>query len=175
MTGQEERDALFARLFGLTAVIRSGLIVRQKSLPTSASSETVASSLAGFTEIISHLIQLGNVKSWLRESAWWTVLLAIDTLHSSNTPWKQEAAKSTATTIFIDNKSWYPEKVAVALKMQMLFPEFPWKDYLSLTFKNPDILSTSNLSALARILKVSVDVLRMIIINRHPGLGFFGG
>jgi len=43
MTGQEERDVLFARLFGLTSVIQSGLLVRQRPLLASASTSVLSS------------------------------------------------------------------------------------------------------------------------------------
>jgi len=59
-TGQEERDVLFARLFGLTSIIQSGLLVRQASLTTSASTSALASSLAGYKEVLSQLLVLGE-------------------------------------------------------------------------------------------------------------------
>jgi DNA polymerase phi len=154
MTGQEERDVLFARLFGLTSVIQSGLLVRQKPLPTSASTFTLASSLAGYKETLSQLLLLGVKKSWLRESAWWTTSLALDALNDSNVSWKEEAVDATVKSIFVDIKIWTPEKIAVALKLQAWCPERDWQEHLSPTFKNPEILSTGNLNMLARILKV---------------------
>jgi DNA polymerase phi len=154
MTGQEVRDMLFARLFGLTAVIRSGLVVRTTPLPTLASFETLASSLAGYQETISQLIALGEKKSWLREGAWWTVALAIDSLHASDVPWKSHAIETTLEALFVENKDWSPEKIALTVKLQGLYPTRDWKRYLSPSFKNADILSNANLVALARILKV---------------------
>jgi DNA polymerase phi len=154
MTGQEVRDMLFARLFGLTAVIRSGLLIRVTPLPTSASFETLASSLAGYQETISQLIALGEKKSWLREGAWWTIMLAIEALHTSAVPWKNDAIETTIETLFVENKDWSPEKVALTVKLQGLYPTRDWKKYLSPSFKNPDFLSNTNLVTLARILKV---------------------
>ncbi|EGO20980.1 hypothetical protein SERLADRAFT_452123 [Serpula lacrymans var. lacrymans S7.9] len=153
MTGQEERDMIFARLFGFTAIIQSGLLVRQRPLPTSASSATLASSLEGFNEVLTELIVLGDKKSWLRESAWWSIGLAIDVLSTSDAPWKKEAFEATIQSIFVDQNIWTPEKVAVALKMQLLVPQHNWQKTLSTTFKSPDLLSPVNLSALAQIMK----------------------
>lgn len=155
MTGQEERDMLFARLFGLTSVIQSGLLVRQRPLPASASTSVLPSNLAGYNETISQLVLLGAKKSWLRESAWWSISLALDTLHASDASWKEEAVDTTIKSLFVDTKIWTPEKVALALILQASYPERDWRDHLSPAFKNPEILSTGNLTTLARILKVS--------------------
>ncbi|KAH9929645.1 DNA polymerase phi-domain-containing protein [Amylocystis lapponica] len=107
-TGQEERDMLFARLFGLT--------------------------LSSYKEVLAELLALGEKKSWLRESAWWTIGLAVDVL---------------------ENKIWTPEKVALVLKLQSLYPSRDWRKLLSPTFKQSEILSTGNLTALAKVLKES--------------------
>src|SRR5882762_10924141 len=95
MTGQEERDVLFARLFGLTSVIQSGLLVRQTTLPPYASTSSLASNLVGYKETLSQLLFLGEKKSWLRESAWWTAGLALDALNTSDVSWKKEAIEAT--------------------------------------------------------------------------------
>lgn len=152
MTGQEERDVYFARLFGLTTVIQSGLLVRTKPLATSASSVTAASSASSYQETISQLIALGEKKSWLRESAWWIVGLAIDALRDSDVLWKEDVVEPVIQTIFTENKHWSSEKVAMVFKLQNLYPNYDWHKALSL--RNPDLLSTGNLQSLARILKV---------------------
>ena len=155
MTGQEERDMLFGRLFGIMAVIQSGLAVRTKPLPTSASSSTSASSEESYGQIISQLIDLGEKKSWLRESAWYALSLAIESLRASEVPWKDDAVETTLDLLFVKNTTWSTEKVAVALKLQEFYPERDWKALVAPTFKNPDLLSSSNLTPLSRILKVS--------------------
>jgi DNA polymerase phi len=153
MTGQEERDVLFARLFGLTSVIQSGLLVRQTTLPPYASTSSLASNLVGYKETLSQLLFLGEKKSWLRESAWWTAGLALDALNTSDVSWKKEAIEATIDSIFVDN-TWTPEKVALAAKLQLWYPERDWRKHLSPTFKHPEMLSMGNLTTLARILKV---------------------
>ncbi|KAJ7905348.1 hypothetical protein B0H14DRAFT_2659931 [Mycena olivaceomarginata] len=153
MTGQEERDVIFARLFGLTAIIRSGLIVRTKPLPFSASSETSASSLASFQETVSNLIALGEKKSWLRESAWWSLGLAIDALNASDVPWKDGAFDATVECVFSENAAWSPEKVAITLKLQNIQPDRDWRKIPCPAFKSPDLLANANLQTLGRVLK----------------------
>lgn len=158
MTGQEERDVLFAQLFGLTAVIQSGLLVRNTPLSTSASSAPAASTIGGYQEVISELLALGEKKSWLRESAWWTIGLAVDALDGSEVAWKDEAFESTIQSLLVDNKTWVPEKIALALKLQKYRPSRDWNALMAPTFKHSHVLDTGNYAALARVLKVRLYV-----------------
>ncbi|KAG7092382.1 hypothetical protein E1B28_008739 [Marasmius oreades] len=152
-TGQEERDILFARLFGFTSIIQSGLLVRLMPLATSPSSATQASSLSSYSELLSQLVSLGEKKSWLRESTWWSIGLAIDALNESRVEWKEEACQATVRILFLENKSWSPEKIALSLKIQKLGWHVNWRPLLSPTFKDRDLLNNSNLQTIALILK----------------------
>ncbi|KAI1788483.1 DNA polymerase phi-domain-containing protein [Ganoderma leucocontextum] len=152
MTGQEERDVFFARLFGLTSVIQSGLLLRDTTLP---SSSTVASDAASFKEVLDQLLELGEKKSWLRESVWCSICFAVDALSASDVSWKDDALDATVAAVYSDAKTWTPEKLALTLKLQAACESRDWKKLLSPTFKNPDLLSTGNLGAIARILKES--------------------
>ncbi|KAH0584348.1 hypothetical protein H2248_009888 [Termitomyces sp. 'cryptogamus'] len=179
MSGQEERDVLFARLFGLTAVIQSGLIVRTGTLNTSASSATDASALSSFEEVIKELLVLGEKKSWLRESAWWTINLAIDALKDSQVAWRSDAGLCTIRQCFVDHDTWSPEKVALTLKLQTLYPDQDWRKLCSPAFKNPYLLHAGNLQNLACILKESgiedndgADVPKTTTGNWKPQLHF---
>ena len=154
MNGQEERDMLFARLFGFMSVIRSGLLVRTAPLATSASSKTESSSSPSFKQVIEELIALGDKKSWLRESAWFTIGLAIDALDGSEVAWKEESVDFLLDQLFVSITLWSPEKFALTLKLQDLYPERDWSKLVAPTFKNPNLLSSSNLQTLSRILKV---------------------
>lgn len=165
MTGQEERDVLFARLFGLMSVIQSGLVVRTGSLNVSASSSSQISTLSSYTDVLAELVIIGEKKSWLRESAWFAVLLGVDVLHEANVEWKEEAVDATIRQIFVEYKIWSPEKIALALKMQSLFPEENWSAHFAPTFKNGDILSSTNLPMLAKILKASFIHRLCVYIN----------
>jgi DNA polymerase phi len=168
ITGQEERDILFARLFGITSIIQSGLLVRTGALTTSASFAAQASTVSSYEEAISQLLILGKKKSWLRESAWWTIALAVDALEESSVGWKDGAIDVTLQHLFIENKIWSPEKVALALKLQSLHPDRDWRKFFSPSFKNPDLLNTSNLQNLARILKVIISVISRVEVNKKP-------
>lgn len=152
--GQEERDILFAQLFGILSVVQSGLAVRTKPLPTSASSSDSASSAESYEEIITRLVELGEKKSWLRESAWFALSLAVDSLYESEVTWKDGAVERSLQVLFVENTLWSTEKVALALKLQDLYPKRDWKALLSPTFKNPELLNSGNLLIISRILKV---------------------
>lgn len=156
MSGQEERDNLFARLFGITSIIHSGLIARNGTLPTSSTS---ASSLESYELVVSTLIALGEKKSWLRESAWWALAAGIEALAKSNVEWKEQGVEATFDTIYAKVSGWTPEKLALTLRLQTIFPERDWGLVLSLVFKGTDILATQNLKVVAKILKVCLDTL----------------
>lgn len=166
MTGQEERDVLFARLFGLMSVIQSGLVVRTGSLRTSASSSAEVSTLPAYIDILSQLIAVGEKKSWLRESAWFAILLGIDALQKAKVEWKEDAVEATIQQVFVEYNLWSSEKVAVALKMQSLHPEKNWTKIFAPTFKNGDLLGSANLQTLARILKVCISPLRVVPVYK---------
>ena len=165
MSGQEERDVLFARLFGTMSVIQSGLMVRTRPLPTSASSATLASTLESYEHIIVQLIDLGDQKSWLRESAWFAISMAVSALYGSDVPWKEDAVGKTLHHLFIENKIWSTEKIALALKLQDLFPGRDWKTLLSPTFKISELFNTGNLMIIARILKVGLLIVALTTLS----------
>ncbi|KAG8764681.1 DNA-directed DNA polymerase [Ceratobasidium sp. 428] len=165
MKGQEIRDTLFARLFGLTAVIQSGLLFRNSRLSTSLASPNElgppASSLAAYQTAISELIKIGDEKSWLRESAWWAVVLAVQLLYSTQpeVEWKKKAIEWTLETVYAGAHAaeWTPDKIALTICLQELDSSQQWKDLLAPVFRNTWLLSSSNLPAIARILKEIED------------------
>ena len=165
MSGQEERDNLFARLFGITSIIQSGLIARNGTLPTSSTS---ASSLGSYELVVTTLVALGEKKSWLRESAWWALVSAVETLAKSDVEWREQGVGATLDTIYAKVSGWSPEKLALTLRLQALFPERDWSLVLSPVFKRADILATQNLKVVANILKVC-----SCLFSNHPTVPFF--
>ena len=97
---------------------------------------------------------MGEKKSWLRESCWWTLCSAIDALYGSSVPWKEQASEKLLDLVFGDDSSWSAEKVAVTVKLQRLKVTADWKALCGSSFKDPDLLSNANLLALGRIIKV---------------------
>ncbi|KAG8933987.1 DNA-directed DNA polymerase, partial [Tulasnella sp. 418] len=150
MKGQEIRDMLFARLFGMTSVIQSNLLFRTEPIPNSDSPPAL---LSDFSTVITELISVGEKKSWLRESAWWSILLAVESLYTSQVEWKAEASQLTISRLFSNLKDVTSETIALALKMQPLFPALDWKAVLVPAFKNGNILSPDSLRILARVFR----------------------
>ncbi|KZV71817.1 hypothetical protein PENSPDRAFT_751491 [Peniophora sp. CONT] len=153
LSGQEERDMLFARLFGITAIIRSGLLVRTQPLPSSGSAAPEASSLQGYKDVLSQLLELGEKKAWFRESAWWALTLAVEALYKGDVHWKGEAVKFTLEKVFEEDKAWSPEKIALAVKMQALWPKQDWRKLYAPGIKHGDVLHSANMAAIAKVLK----------------------
>lgn len=160
MSGQEERDNLFARLFGITSIIQSGLITRNGTLPNSSTS---VSSLGSYESVVITLVALGEKKSWLRESAWWALTSATEALAKSDVEWKEQGVGATFDTVYAEGSGWTPEKLALTIRLQALFPKRDWNSVLPPVFKSTDILATQNLKVVANILKV-----RSPVLQNHP-------
>jgi DNA polymerase phi len=90
-------------------------------------------------------------------------------LHGAEVTWKADAIEVTVQQILVEYKSWTPEKIAVALKLQSLYPEQDWTKIFAPTFKNGDLLASANLQTLARIVKVG-SAFRTAVFISLPGL-----
>ncbi|ORY24385.1 DNA polymerase phi-domain-containing protein [Naematelia encephala] len=140
MKGSDERDMLFARLFGLTAIIQSGALFSASARPVD------------FDNVVDHLLMLGQYKAWLRESAWWAVVGVTERLLDSQVAWKDEAIERLLETVFAD-KVWSQEKVGLALALERRRPDLDWKTLYAPTFKHTPLLANANLVTLAKVLK----------------------
>ena len=109
MRGPDIRDALFARLFGITSIIQSGSLFA----PTS--------SLETFSRVIDNLLELGQAKGWLRESAWWGVLCATEGVSKSSVDWADKAVDTVVDKVYAD-KAWSQEKIALTLVLEARRP-----------------------------------------------------
>jgi DNA polymerase phi len=171
-TGQEERDLLFARLCGLASIIHSGLLIRtHPPLPQSASSPSTPVSCEA---VLKALRTLARAKSWLAEAAYSAVGSALDFLAAAcdeDVPWREEVVRVLLEEEFGETSPaeeraakrevvWTPEKIALALRAQRLWPEreHEWRWLWLPTFKPGNIFHHANLVTLARILNVSESV-----------------
>jgi DNA polymerase phi len=150
VSGQEERDSLFARLFGLTSLVQSGLLFRAPASPNQPEPAT----LSTFDKWLANLLAIAAKKSWLHESAGWTLLQAVSSLASAKVEWKGEAMSVVTQRLFLEDKVWTPEKVALLLRCQQDWPEFDSEVALSGSWKHGNILHSSNYTSLAKVLKV---------------------
>lgn len=145
--GPEERDLLFARLFGMHAIVTSGVIFR----PTS--------SLHDWRVAVEETLYLGDRKTWLRESASWVVQCATKQLLSmQDLEWRAEGIQVVVNAFFSGNATidWTPERAAMAVLLQRYDVDAPWDKITKPAFSSPNLLSSeANVVTLARILRVS--------------------
>ena len=150
MNGQEQRDMYFARLFGLTSIIQSGLLFRQEP---PAYSSTPASSLEDFQKVLEELIALGEKKAWFTESCWWCISLALDALFASEALWRGQASDWALNALLPSRCEWTPERAGIWLKYHRNWGQKA-SDKLAPKLKTSHLLANANLPALARILRV---------------------
>lgn len=105
MKGSDERDMMFARLFGMTAIVQS-----QSLFAPSATKDD-------FRGVIEELEKLGQAKAWMRESAWWALVQSVLLLLESRVQWKEDALREVIDVVF-EEKGWTQEKVALVLTLE---------------------------------------------------------
>ncbi|WVF67165.1 hypothetical protein IAT40_001911 [Kwoniella sp. CBS 6097] len=140
MKGSDERDMMFARLFGLTSIVQS------KSLFAASATQ------ADFQKVVQELIKLGQGKAWIRESAWWTIIGAVQGLLESEVEWKDAALEEVVKDV-LGEQGWTQEKVALVLLLEDKVKTIDWKTYFAPTFKYTPLLNSHNLVTLGRVLK----------------------
>ncbi|KAF8274212.1 DNA polymerase phi-domain-containing protein [Lactarius quietus] len=168
-TGQEERDLLFARLFGLASIVHSGLLIRtHPPLPQSASLPSTSESCE---DVLKALRTLAHSKSWLSEAVYCVVGSALDLLAAArdeDVSWRENVVCVLLKEEFGETSPaegraiksgvvWTPEKIALGLRAQRLWPEreHEWRWLWAPTFKRESIFHQANLVTLARILRES--------------------
>ncbi|EOR01392.1 DNA polymerase V [Wallemia ichthyophaga EXF-994] len=146
--GSEERDLIFGRLFGIQAIIESGLISRSTTTPDD------------FKETIRNVTDLGKNKVWLKEATGWTTLNGLKEVTEKNVSWLNQAITNSLDILFTGDEKeiWGPEKVGILLWLQSTHSDIDYSEYVQPIFKNPLPLAPQNLSVLARILReTSID------------------
>ncbi|UZJ56547.1 hypothetical protein CBS101457_005867 [Exobasidium rhododendri] len=142
--GQEERDLLFARLFGLYALIRSGVLI-----------DADLSEEEDFMRVIEIIWLSGRSKTWLRESAGWIIVQAVEAMAASKVAWKEDSFLWLANKI-CDAKEVGPESIAIFVSLRKVSPALSSSSLLLPHLSTPDILASANLPSLAKILKDGV-------------------
>lgn len=140
----------FARLFGLTSIIQSGLLFRQEP---PAYSSTPASSLEDFQKVLEELIALGEKKAWFTESCWWSIGLALDALFASSAPWIGQASNWALNALLPSGCEWTPERAGIWLRHHRNWGQKA-SDKLAPKLKTSHLLAAANLPTLARVLRV---------------------
>jgi len=148
--GEEARDHLLGRVFGLLAIISSRLPFTSKDGCTQC------------TSMAEMLLDLYWSKSWLRPSVGLVMVQLIDSLQhiSTSTSWREEVIQAIIKVLFASRGAWTPERVCWQLRARSYDwdPVDGWDPLLSPRFENVDILHTKNLAVLAEIIKVCTSV-----------------
>lgn len=99
---------IFGRLFGIQALIDSGLIVKQST------------TLEDFKQIIVNLTDLGRSKVWLKEATGWTTLNVLKQITKNNVSWLADAIDVTLDILFQGEEKdvWGPEKLGILLWLE---------------------------------------------------------
>lgn len=112
MKGTDERDGLFARLFGLIALVQSGSLF--SSIEGKAAKD--ASEVVGKT--LSCLVELGGKKGWLRESAWWGVVQALEGAIGMSEGEGRKVVLEKMLEVIREEKTFSQEKLALVLILE---------------------------------------------------------
>ena len=144
MSGQEQRDLMFAKLFGVLALIQSRLLFRDTS------------SLDHFKRAIQVIFALFSAKTWMSESCGWVIAQTVDHLNRADgaPTWSNDALQWIAERTCA-SKDLTPEKFAVIFKLAQTGSVQNLESLIVPPFKNAQLLSSANLPILARILKDS--------------------
>lgn len=142
---QEQKDFMFAKLFGIMSLVQSDLLVQ----PTAA--------LHDFKRSMRILIALSSDRPWMAESCAWVMVNAVAQIQRSDVKieWSQ-AAQSWMTEQISSPKELSPEKLAVLLQLSHGASADFFANTALPTMRKEHPLSTANLASLARVLKEAI-------------------
>ncbi|TPX59586.1 hypothetical protein PhCBS80983_g02349 [Powellomyces hirtus] len=137
--GQEEREILFGRIFGLMAICQAGMLSR-----ASTTVEDVKS-------MITSLLKYASSKSYLKEICFRVLLTIMDNV--KGTLLEHEVLASIIPTV-LDKEIETPEDLWFGIVMQTRYPDFEWATVLP-SWKHAQVLHRKNQTQLVEILKQS--------------------
>jgi DNA polymerase phi len=134
---QEERDFYFGRLFGLTALLQSQILLRPTTSP-----ETIV-------KTVDHLISCASTKSWLREPAFQALCGLISALPQLKNG--DSVATIIQNQLEVNKILQSQEGAGIALAMYNLPKSFRLSS--NKVWQQGDPLRASNVSLLSKVLK----------------------
>lgn len=146
MKGKEVRSVLFGRLFGFQALVNSTLLLDKE-----ASSNEI---LVTFVKL---LVQLSGEKSWLRESALFT-LCQLLTLYLASPFCDEKTTQAILQSITDEGLTFTTEGLAISLTIPSAMRSSVASKIVGNTWKHADPMARGNLPTLAKVLK-DVDVI----------------
>ncbi|EST09894.1 DNA polymerase V [Kalmanozyma brasiliensis GHG001] len=142
---QEQKDFMFAKLFGIMSLVQSELLVQPSA------------TISDFKRSMSILIALSSDKPWMAESCAWVMVQAVAQLQRADVEieWSQ-AAQSWMTEQISSTKELSPEKLAVMLQLSHGAGADFFQTVALPSMRKEHPLSTANLASLARVLKEAI-------------------
>ncbi|MCJ1473397.1 DNA-directed DNA polymerase, partial [Lambiella insularis] len=134
VSGQEERDHYFGRLFGADAILQSGIL----SLSNSSTSH--------LERLLELVFELAKKKSWLREECGWILCTAL----KSPRPMSIDNAQLFVDKLYACGLAKTPEGVALWITARFAYPDIQFPKHV---WRHQDPLHRKETALLARILK----------------------
>ncbi|KAJ1863527.1 DNA-directed DNA polymerase [Coemansia sp. RSA 989] len=137
MRGQEQRDMRFGRIFGLMALVQSGIITRQGTTPVE------------IRKIVMELAAIGAKKSYLREIAYVTMTSMVPML-------KRFDGRDELIGMFVEvglDKGVVetPDELLLAMRLRRQYPGYDWHSALP-QWQGRHMLSARNGAKVAKVL-----------------------
>ncbi|KAF7729634.1 DNA-directed DNA polymerase [Apophysomyces ossiformis] len=139
MSGEEQRDMLFGRLFGLMSIVASGMMTR------------ATTTIEDINRILESLANMVETKSYLSEVCHHVVINMLP--HLKSTGYKKEAVEK-ILELFMKETISTVDQLNLALSIQQQLPEVDLSTQFS-GWKSSNVLDSVNLARLAVILKAA--------------------
>ncbi|TKY90506.1 hypothetical protein EX895_000504 [Sporisorium graminicola] len=142
---QEQKDFMFAKLFGIMSLVQSDLLVQ----PTAT--------IDDFKRSMRILIALSSDKPWMAESCAWVMVNAVAQLQHPevSVDWAH-SAQSWMTEQISSTKELSPEKLAILLQLSNGAGADFFHNVALPSMRKEHPLSAANLGSLARVLKEAI-------------------
>ncbi len=141
---QEQKDFMFAKLFGIMCLVQSELLVQHTA------------TIADFKRCMRILITLSADKPWMAESCAWVMVNAVAQIQQQrDLAWAGEA-HAWMTEQITATSELSPEKLAVLLQLSHTAPADYFHNIALPSMRKEHPLSTANLPQLARVLKEAI-------------------
>ncbi|KND01937.1 DNA-directed DNA polymerase [Spizellomyces punctatus DAOM BR117] len=137
--GQEERDILFGRIFGLMAICQADMLARPHT------------TIEDVQEMVTRLLKYASSKSYIKETCFKVLITMVEKLHE--TKLEAEAVEYVIPTVLSKGIEG-PEELWFAIVMQSRYPKFAWASVLP-SWRDGSVLHTKNKTQLVAILKES--------------------
>ncbi|KAJ2782186.1 DNA-directed DNA polymerase [Coemansia interrupta] len=113
MKGQEQRDMRFGRIFGLLAVVQSGIIGRREG-----------TTAVEMRKMVMELAAIGAKKSYLREVAYVTLAAMVPTLGLF--PFRKELIAMFVSVALSEGAIETPDELLLALRLRSTYQKYDW-------------------------------------------------